>query len=105
MARVTEFDKKTRQTIYERDNHRCVLCYGTTFLGIAHVFVPRSKGGLGVVENGALLCQNCHHAMDNGSDAAYSDMIRNGVEQYMHARYDIDISKLKENKWKGYKYE
>jgi len=107
MAKVNlyEFSPKTRKIIYERDNNCCVVCSGKTYLGIAHVFVPRSKGGLGIIENGALLCQECHHAMDNGSDPAYSDMVRYQVEQYMRARYDINNVKLKYNKWEGYQYE
>lgn len=100
-----EFNKKTRERIYERDQRKCVYCHSAGMLGVAHVFIPRSKGGLGIEENGVLLCQRCHHEMDNGKNEVISDMIKHVCELYLETQYEIDLKQIKHNKWKGYKYE
>ena len=59
-SKLCEFDKKTRELIYTRDNNRCIYCNDKFGLGIAHVFVSRAHGGKGCIENGVLLCTKCH---------------------------------------------
>ncbi len=100
-----DFPPKVREKIIERDKGRCVFCTSREFLGIAHVFVSRAKGGLGVEENGVLLCGACHHEMDNGREAWKQKVIQDYCEGYLEARYQIDKKELKYRKWKGYKYE
>jgi 5-methylcytosine-specific restriction endonuclease McrA len=104
MAKMSrfEFDKKTREKIYSRDQYRCINCHDTGMLGVAHVFVPRSKGGLGVEENGVLMCQRCHHEMDNGRVKEISEMIKKVAEEYLKKQYHIDLEKIIYNKWKNY---
>lgn len=97
-----EFDKKTRERIYSRDRRQCINCGDTSMLGIAHVFISRAKGGLGVEENGVLLCQRCHHEMDNGRVKEIGDMIRRVAEEYLKKQYHIDLEKIRYNKWKNY---
>ena len=104
-----EFNAKTRKYIKERDDYNCVKCGGTYMLGIAHIWVSRAKGGMGVKENGVLLCQECHHALDNGNDAnkekairAFSQGYLRGKENLEHLTEDQIKDRVKYNKWKGY---
>lgn len=99
-----EFDKKTREEIYVRDNNRCIYCNGTFGLGIAHVFVSRAHGGKGSKENGVLLCTSCHGALDNGHDTAKRIAINNYCCDYLYNKYgNIDKKNLIYDKWRIYK--
>ena len=79
-AKAHEFSKKARDEIFMRDLGQCIFCrqnyhmeestwYGRQMLSIMH-YIPRSKGGLGIVENGALGCAFHHEMLDNGIDLA-----------------------------------
>lgn len=97
-----EFDKKTREIIYERDYNKCIFCGGTLFLGIAHVFVSRAHGGKGCIENGVLLCQNCHGMLDNGNNTEKRIEINNFCCDYLYNLYgEIDKKELIYDKWRG----
>ena len=65
-SQITDFPKKERQAIYERDNGQCIFCGTMENLTIAHVFYSRTKGGAGVQENGVLACRECHNKLDYG---------------------------------------
>ena len=62
--KACEFSQKEREEIYKRDKGKCIFCGSTYQLTWMH-FVSRAKGGLGIKENGALGCLNCHMTMDN----------------------------------------
>ena len=99
-----EFSKKERKEIYKRDDFQCVMpgCRNTFGLGVAHVFVSRAKGGLGVKENGALLCQEHHQALDQ-KNHKWHESIKQYVEDYLKHHYGIiDKQDVIYNKWKGY---
>lgn len=85
-ANKCEFSPAVRAVIYERDNRRCVLCLGTYGLSVAHM-IPRSSGGLGIVQNGALLCQKCHSMMDQGSDTSRKMYLRKAYREYFERLY------------------
>lgn len=82
-----EFDKKTREEIYKRDNYRCIFCNGVFGLGIAHIFVSRAHGGKGCKENGVLLCTICHNALDNGNNTEKRIEINNYCCNYLYQKY------------------
>ncbi len=97
----TEFSPSVRKHIYERDEERCVYCGTIHFLGVAHIFVSRAKGGKGVKENGVLLCQRHHHDLDNGRDAEKAERIERFCKDYLTKKegvIDVDALKIK-NKW------
>ena len=97
-----EFDKKTRELIYQRDYKRCIYCGGTFGLAIAHIFVNRSHGGKGCKENGVLLCTSCHGLLDNGNNTEKRIKINNYCCDYLHKHYgDIDKKKLIYDKWRN----
>lgn len=104
VSKLCEFSPKVRKIIKERDSNSCVIpnCY-RGYLGIAHIFYPRSKGGLGKKENGVLLCQHHHHLLDNGRDSKIAHMIQTHCESYLRSHYDIDTRELRFDKWKNFK--
>lgn len=65
-TRYTRITKKTKETVYNRDRCRCVICgrYVPEECASAH-YIARSHGGMGVEENIVTLCHACHNAYDN----------------------------------------
>lgn len=107
-ARKAEFDQKTRRIIEERDNG-CIFCQMRyrmenamymdlhTF-SIMH-FIPRSAGGLGVPENGAVGCQWHHDMLDNGNGGHREEMLELFEEYLQSVSDDWDKSQLVYDKW------
>lgn len=63
-------------------------------------FVPRSQGGLGIPENGAVGCLWHHNMMDNGNLDNRDDMLLI-FETWLKKHYeDWDKDKLKYKKWR-----
>jgi len=105
-SKACDFPPKVRKEIATRDMNRCVYCGSKFGLQVAHVFVPRSKGGLGVKENGALMCSygnNCHGKYDNGLDEEH-EPIKEYVQSYMRKLYDINVHDLVYKKYAGFKF-
>lgn len=102
-TKATDIKPKIRKQVMERDYHRCVACNSRYNLTIAHVFINRSHGGLGIPENLCVLCMNCHMKLDHGLKYQ-SDMVKNEIQDRMKKLYpSLDISKLKYQK--GITYE
>lgn len=85
-AKACEFSAKVRKIIKERDGHCCINCGSGMMLSIAHK-IPRSKGGLGIEENGALLCANCHFIADQGANATERAMVNERLSDYLQGLY------------------
>ena len=81
-----EFSQKTRKIIKERDGHCCIFCGSTQMLSIAHL-VPRSRSGLGIESNGALLCAQCHFTADQGADYFKRKAINDRLRTYLQELY------------------
>ena len=75
-ARAKEFSPKVREVIKRRDGG-CIFCrmnyqmekinwFDSQLMSIMH-YISRSKGGLGIEQNGALGCQYHHSMLDNGN--------------------------------------
>lgn len=104
-----EFSPKQRKAIAERDNCRCIFCNinyhveGATWAdlqidGIMH-YIPRSRNGLGIEQNGAIGCKWHHRMLDNGSSGRREEMLAI-FRRYLQSHYkDWDESKLTYNKW------
>ena len=97
-SRACEFSAKARREIKERDGG-CIFCrlgympppedefyLSTHTYQIMH-FIPRSKGGLGIPENGAVGCIWHHGMLDNGSSGLRDDMLVI-FEAYLRARHE-----------------
>lgn len=108
-ARKAEFDQKTRKIIKERDDDQCIFCQMRYHMkkakpadlqikSIMH-FIPRSKGGLGIPENGAVGCQYHHDMLDNGNGGYREEMLELFEEYLQSVCDDWDKAKLKYDKW------
>jgi 5-methylcytosine-specific restriction endonuclease McrA len=62
-TKALEFDRITKLEIFKRDKGRCILTKRTDNLTYAHL-IPRSKNGLGILQNGALITWEVHQDMD-----------------------------------------
>jgi hypothetical protein len=98
-SKWVEFNDIERSIIYERDGYRCIHNGTTAVLGVAHVFVPRSKGGVGNRYNGVLLSQIIHDILDDKSHLRH-EQIKLYCENYLIAEYgNIDIQELIYKNW------
>lgn len=98
-TKATDIKPKVRKLVYERDHKRCVVCNGRYMTQVAHIFVNRSQGGLGVKENLAILCFTCHQKLDQGRYKE-SSLVRDNAESYLISHYgDINKDDLKFSKW------
>ena len=99
VAKWVGFSENERKAIYIRDNYCCIFSKSISFLGVAHVFMPRSKGGAGNRLNGVLLAQWVHEILDNESHPRHEE-IKTYCENYLIVEYGtIDIEKLIYKKW------
>lgn len=90
-TRFTAVQPQTWKRVYERDNHRCVLCGKSGVLQASH-FVPRSHGGLGREKNLIMLCADCHRRYDQTDER---DEIRSELREYLQGLYpDWDENEL-----------
>jgi 5-methylcytosine-specific restriction endonuclease McrA len=65
-TKACDISPKVRQAVGDRDGWICILCERP---GIPNGhYLPRSDGGLGIVENVVTLCPECHRLYDNGYD-------------------------------------
>lgn len=99
-----------REEIFRRDLGQCIFCkkqyhmeganwLGLEMLSIMH-YVPRSKNGLGIPENGALGCQYHHEMMDNGKDGRRKEMLET-FREYLKGKYpEWTEENLTYSKWR-----
>lgn len=64
-TRALDFSQKVKAAIWERDGGRCLICHTPHAAPNAH-FIRRSRGGLGIEQNGLTLCTRCHDRYDSG---------------------------------------
>lgn len=92
---ATKITLKVREEVMRRDRHRCIVCGASHGLQCAHIFYNRSHGGLGVKENLAVLCVECHMKLDNGLKK-HSEPIALITKSYLRNKYpNLDESTLK----------
>lgn len=92
-SKACDFAPKVRKEIMRRDMSKCAYCHSPYNLTIAHAFIPRSKGGLGVKENGVVLCMSCHHKLDNGLNKE-ARPIKKYIEEYLRRLYEFNLRDL-----------
>ena len=109
-SRACEFSARARERIKLRDGG-CIFCklgymlppedefYLSTHEDQVMHFIPRSQGGLGIPENGAVGCLWHHNMLDNGNRENREDMMVI-FEAYLRARHeDWNKKKLVYSKW------
>lgn len=109
-AKAREFSQKARDEIYYRDAGECIFCAreyemeGITWfekhlLSVMH-YVPRSKNGLGIPQNGALGCQYHHEMLDNGNKGRRNEMLQI-FREHLQSRYpNWNEDMLTYSKWR-----
>lgn len=60
--------------------------FDSQLMSIMH-YIPRSKGGLGIEQNGALGCQYHHSMLDNGHQGRRVEMLEM-FKGYLQSHYD-----------------
>ena len=110
-TKLLQFNKKTIREIQQRDNYSCLFCrlgyecdtfdpnkLDFIIHDIMH-FIPKSKMGLGIPENGVEGCRFHHSMLDNGNKGKRKEML--GImEEYLKSIYpDWDKNKLIYKKW------
>lgn len=87
----TDIPMNVKCEVWERDEHRCILCGSGRASPNAH-FIPRSALGLGIEENIVTLCLRCHDRFDNSAERK---LIREEIRRYLKSKYpNWDESKL-----------
>ena len=83
---------KVKKTVWDRDEHRCVIC-GSTYTAAPNAhYIPRSHLGLGIEQNIVTLCLACHCDFDNSAKRQYYKVL---IKRYLMMKYpDWDESKL-----------
>lgn len=90
-AKACDIPQKVKFEVFLRDNGRCVICGNSqNVMPNAH-FIPRSKGGLGIVENIVTLCTNltenkCHYKFDNGTKQEQEEYGAK-IEKYLKSKH------------------
>lgn len=110
-ARAREFSPAQRKKIKNRDRDQCIFCmmgyqmnveeysFEMQIKSIMH-FIPRSQGGLGIEQNGAIGCHYHHHMFDNGTQGNRGEM-KELFKEYLKRFYkDWNEEALVYNKWR-----
>lgn len=97
-TKLLQFDKETIKKIQIRDDYTCLFCrlnyhmekFNPNSLDfivhdIMH-FVPKSKLGLGIEENGVEGCRYHHSLLDNGNKGLRDEMLKI-MEKYLKSKY------------------
>lgn len=98
-TKAVDISQKVREEVYARDQLKCISCRRPYNLQVAHIYLSRAKGGLGVKENLAILCIQCHLNYDSGKRKA-QEKVKGRVHRYMERIYgEPDLDKLKYKKY------
>ena len=84
ISKACDISPKVRKEVLERDDRQCIICGATQHLQIAH-YISRGRLGLGIVQNLAVMCANCHFQYDNGK---YHNKYKMVIKGYLAAHYD-----------------
>ena len=82
-TRALDIPQKVKDAVWERDQHRCILCGSTQAMPNAHI-VSRAQSGRGIETNIVTLCQKCHRMLDQSAMRKY---LLQEVYAYMRGKY------------------
>lgn len=90
-SKACDFTKAVKIEIHERDNGICIFCKQRRGDPNMH-FISRAQGGLGIPQNGACGCPECHRKYDQSVHRAE---MREVFRDYLMGHYpDWDESQL-----------
>ena len=102
-SKACEFSKDTKLVMMIRDDYKCIFCGGLNITP-AH-YIARSHGGLGILQNGACICQHHHDLIDGKLGKNYkqqAEEYKEKFKKYLQSHYkDWDEKKLIYRKWKN----
>lgn len=84
ISKACDISSKVRQEVLKRDDNQCIICGAKQGLQIAH-YVSRARLGLGIPQNLAVMCAQCHFQYDNGK---FHNEIKNLFREHLTARYE-----------------
>lgn len=98
-SKACDITDKVKAEVWERDNHKCIICGDPSASPNAH-YISRAKGGLGILENIVTLCIRCHHTYDNGTKDQ-RELYKQRIRGYLRIRYPLwSEENLIYNKWR-----
>lgn len=85
-VKATEIQDGVKEIVWNRDARKCIFCNTpvSMFYANAH-FIPRSQGGLGIVENIFTACNHCHAEQDNGLNTEYYEK---RAEEHLKSKHE-----------------
>lgn len=87
-AKAVDISNDVRNAVVDRDNGICVICKKRAGIPNMH-YISRAKGGLGIEQNIACGCMECHNDYDNGSKLEENGtIIRNHLQKCYGESWD-----------------
>ena len=84
-TKALAISKRTKEIVWERDNHRCIFCGKPVPVEYANShFIKRSHGGLGIQQNIMTNCLECHRKFD---DSIERNSMLVYAENYLKSKY------------------
>lgn len=90
-AKSTNISQKVKETVFLRDDGRCVICGNSqNVMPNAH-YISRQNGGLGIEENIVTLCtelteNKCHRKYDFGTKEE-QEYCKEKIKNYLKSKY------------------
>jgi len=82
-SKATDIPQSVKDAVWKRDGQKCIICKSPNAKPNAH-YIPRSAGGLGIVQNTVSLCERCHREYDQSTERP---MYRNRIRQYLMRKH------------------
>lgn len=84
-TKACDIPQVVKQKVWERDNHRCVICGNPQAMPNAH-YISRAQGGLGIAQNIVTLCINCHRLYDQST---MRKEYKERIQVYLQSHYKV----------------
>lgn len=95
-SKATDFTIKVKKQMLERDDYGCIYCSASNVTP-AH-YISRGRQGLGILENGACVCLECHVKLDHTTQGKEMQVKFKEYLDYLYPDFKDEDRKF--NKWK-----
>lgn len=97
ISKACDISPSVRAEVMKRDRNQCIICGSPRNLQVAH-YISRGRLGLGIPQNLAILCAECHREYDNGK---LHSQIQNALREHFMTHYpQWDEKNLTYSKWR-----
>ena len=83
-TKATSISENAKVSVAHRDNYGCIFCRGVYGLTYAH-YISRANGGLGIEQNLACVCMECHRKLDQSTERKAMLEV---FERYLKRQYE-----------------